>query len=196
MLPGYISYYLGTDTSVEKALPAGLTCVLGLLAVFSIIGFAVSALGNIVTRYIPSLELAAGLLAILMGIIVLARINILSFLHAPSIVRAPKRRGFVGLFLYGFVYGLATFGCSAPILFSMIVYAMSTGGLFSGAIVFIVYALGMGIPVMITTVFVAKAKKIALKRMVRSTDRFQKISGIILILIGIYIIYYYTTFLR
>ena len=43
----------------------------------------------------------------------------------------------------------------------------------------------------VTTTLLAKAKKLILKRIVRMMPLFQKISGIILIIIGVYLIYFY-----
>ena len=58
-------------------------------------------------------------------------------------------------------------------------------------ITFVVYAIGMGLPIIITTIFVVKAKKLMLRRIVKMMPWVQKISGIVLIVIGIYLIYFY-----
>jgi len=188
MLPGYISYYMGAKASLEKAVSGGVACTLGLLTVFSAIGVVVSTLGSLVSRYIPLLELVAGLIVISMGISMIAEIRFPTFF---TISRAPRQRGLIGVFLYGVVYGLAALGCSAPIFFSILFYAVSAGGLFYGMITFVVYALGMGLPIIITTILVAKAKKFMLERMLKMIPWFQKIGGIVLIIIGAYLIYFY-----
>ncbi|MFQ5758117.1 MAG: cytochrome c biogenesis CcdA family protein, partial [Candidatus Bathyarchaeia archaeon] len=188
MLPGYISYYIGTRSSLGRAIYGGVACTLGLLTVFSIIGVAVSMLGSFVSRYMPFLELVAGLAAILMGISIIIEIKFPTFLTK---LRAPKQRGLVGIFLYGIIYGLATMGCSAPIFFSILFYAVAAGGPLYGTITFVVYAIGMGLPIIVTTILVAKAKKLLLERIVKATPWFQKISGIVLIIIGVYLIYFY-----
>ena len=191
MLPGYISYYIGAKPSLERAIPAGIVCTSGLLAVFSMVGLAVSAFGSLASRYISFLELVAGVLVILMGTVTIARIRFPTLLGVVSKLKAPKTRGLSGIFLYGVAYGLATLACSAPIFFSMLFYALASGGPLYGLTTFIVYAIGMGIPLLITTILVAKVKKIVLEKIVRLTPLFQEISGIILILIGTYILYYY-----
>jgi len=188
MLPGYISYYMGAKASLEKAVSGGVACTLGLLTVFSAIGVVVSTLGSLVSRYIPLLELVAGLIVIFMGISMIAEIRFPTFF---TISRAPRQRGLIGVFLYGVVYGLAALGCSAPIFFSILFYAVSAGGPLYGMITFVVYAIGMGLPIIITTILVAKAKKFMLERMVKMIPWFQKISGIVLIIIGAYLIYFY-----
>lgn len=195
MLPGYISYYMGSKASLGKAVPSGLACTLGLLTVFSVIGIAISTFGSLITQYIPVLELVAGVAAILMGVSMIIEIRIPTFLVRLSALslRTPKKRGLIGIFLYGALVGLATIGCSAPIFLSIIFYAVAAGGPLYGIITFVVYASGMGLPIIITTILVAKAKELTLERIVKMTPWLQKISGIVLIVIGVYLIYFYYT---
>ncbi len=188
MLPGYISYYMGVKASLEKTVAGGVACTLGLLTVFSVIGVVVSTLGSIISRYIPLLELVAGLLVIFMGVSMIFKMR---FPTLFTISKAPRQRGLIGVFLYGVAYGLATLGCSAPIFFSMLFYAFASGGPLHGIATFMVYAIGMGLPIIIITIFVARAKKFMLERMVKMIPWFQKASGIILIIIGAYLIYFY-----
>ncbi len=187
MLPGYISYYMGTKTSLGKAVPHGIACTLGIVTVFSTIGIIASLLGSVINPYIPLLELVAGIATILLGISMLIEIR-LPTISLP--LKAPRRKGAVGIFLYGVVYGLATLGCSAPIFFAILFLAIAEG-LVNGVITFLVYALGMGLPLILTAVLVAMAKEVTLKRIVKMMPWLQKISGIILIVIGIYLIYFY-----
>jgi len=51
----------------------------------------------------------------------------------------------------------------------------------------------MGLPIIITTILVAKAKELTLERIVKMTPWLQKISGTVLIFIGVYLIYFYYT---
>jgi len=191
MLPGYISYYMGAKVSMEKALAGAAACTLGLLTVFSAIGVVVSTLGGFISQYIPLLELAAGLIVVFLGISMIFEIRFPTFF---TISTAPTQKGLIGVFLYGVAYGLATLGCSAPIFFSILFYAVAAGGSLYGIITFVVYAIGMGLPITITTILIARAKKFLLKRMMNMLPWLQKISGLVLITIGAYLIYYYTTF--
>ena len=125
---------------------------------------------------------------IFMGISLIVEIRFPVFF---TISKAPTQRGLIGIFLYGIAYGLATMGCSAPIFFSTLLYAVASGGPLYVAITFVVYAIGMGIPIIITTILVAKARKLMVERMINMIPRFRKISGIILMIIGAYLIYFY-----
>lgn len=173
-----------------KAVPSGVACTLGLVTVFSVIGAMASILGSLINPYIPLLELVAGLATILLGVSMLIEIRFPSF-SLP--IKAPKRRGFIGLFLYGAVYGLATLGCSAPVFFAILFWAIAGGGLLNGIITFIAYAVGMGLPLILTTILLAMAKELALRRMVRMLPWLRRISGAVLIIIGVYLTYLYFT---
>jgi cytochrome c biogenesis protein CcdA len=87
---------------------------------------------------------------------------------------------------------LAGVGCSAPIFLSVLVYAISSG-LINGVITFITYALGMGVPLIITSVLLAEAKEYIIRKISRATPLLQKSSGIVLIIVGIYLLYLYYT---
>jgi cytochrome c biogenesis protein CcdA len=188
MLPGYLSYYLGKKKTIETAISSGLACTLGLIAVFSVIGVGVALAGSVITQYIPLLEVIAGSIAIILGVSMLTNIK---FPTLFKISRAPTQKGLPGLFLYGIAYGLATLGCSAPIFFSTLFYALTSGGFLAGIVTFVVYAIGMGLPILLITILLAKTKTQLLNRVMNVMPWFEKISSVIIIAIGIYLISYY-----
>jgi cytochrome c biogenesis protein CcdA/chitodextrinase len=183
MLPGYLSYYLGRKKTLETAVSSGIACTLGLIAVFSVIGVGAALAGSVITQYIPALEVVAGSLAIVMGISMLMNIK---FPTLFKISRAPTQKGLPGLFLYGIAYGLATLGCSAPIFFSTLFYAITSGGFLAGITTFVVYAVGMGLPILLITILLAKTKTQLLNRVMNVMPWFEKISSVIIIAIGVY----------
>ena len=191
LLPGYISYYLGSDFSVVRAVTGGLVCTLGLMTLYSVIGVLASGLGVVLSSVIPTVSLVAGLLMIAMGAATLLHVN-LPFIQVGA---SPSRRqGLVGLYLFGLVYGVAGVGCSAPVFISVFFYALS-GGVLNGVLTFLVYGLGMGIPLIVTSVLVARAKDVMIGRISRATERLQRLSGFILVAVGIYLIYYNVVYL-
>jgi cytochrome c biogenesis protein CcdA/cytochrome oxidase Cu insertion factor (SCO1/SenC/PrrC family) len=188
MLPGYISYYIGSEVSVERAVFGGVVCALGLVAVFSVIGVGVSLVGSFVSSFIPVLGLVAGLIAVFMGVSMLVKFKFPSFL---GVSRAPSRRGLGGIFLYGCAYGLATLGCSAPIFFSTIFYAVASGGFVFGVLTFVVYALGMGVPIVVVSVLVSRAKRFVVDRVLRFMPWFERVGGVFLVVVGVYLLVSY-----
>jgi len=188
MFPGYISYYIGSRAPLERAIIGGIACTLGLLAVFSLIGVIASMIGSFVYIYMPFLELIAGIVAIILGLGMIVEIE-LPMLPIP--VRAPKQRTLIGIFFYGVAYGLAALGCSAPIFFSVLFYSVVSGGLLYGMFIFIVYAFGMGFPLIMVTIILSRARGFISRRIVKATPLLHRLSGMIIVLIGVYLIYYY-----
>jgi len=192
LLPGYVSYYLGAKFGATKALTGGLACTLGLITVFAAIGTLASSLGELVPQVIPLLDIAAGVILIAMGLgnLLNLKMPFISLNIAPS-----KKQGFLGLYTYGIVYGLAGVGCSAPIFISVLFYSMSKG-LAQGILSFIAYAIGMGAPLIVTTILLSQAKDYMIQRINMATEKLQRASGAILIAVGTYLIYfYYITYL-
>jgi len=123
----------------------------------------------------------------------MSRIGVCYPSSGPSRERWPSstQKGLPGLFLYGIAYGLATLGCSAPIFFSTLFYALTSGGFLAGIVTFVVYAIGMGLPILLITILLAKTKTQLLNRVMNVMPWFEKISSVIIIAIGIYLISYY-----
>jgi cytochrome c-type biogenesis protein len=192
LLPGYVSYYLGARFGVVKALTGGLACTLGLITVFAAIGGLSSSLGELIPQIIPLLDIAAGVILIAMGLGNLLELKtpFLSLNVMPS-----RRRGFIGLYTYGIIYGLAGVGCSAPIFISVLFYAMSKG-LAQGVLSFVAYALGMGLPLIVTTLLLSQAKGYMIQSINMATEKLRRASGAVLVAVGLYLIYfYYVTYL-
>lgn len=187
LLPGYVSYFLGSDFSVARGVYGGLACTLGLMTVFSVVGVLASSLGALLQSLIPLLDLLAAAILISMGMVMLLEIQLpyISVNVDPS-----RRRGLPGFYLFGIVYGMAGVGCSAPIFLSVLFHAM-TKGLINGLLTFAAYAVGMGIPLVATGVLLAEAKDYVIARITRITPRLHRLSGVILILVGAYLAYFY-----
>jgi cytochrome c-type biogenesis protein len=191
LLPGYVSYYLGSDFSVTKGVLGGLACTLGLTTVFSVVGVLTSNLGSLLHTLVPLLDLLAAAILIAMGAIMLLKVQLpyLSFNVSPS-----RRRGLPGFYLFGIVYGMAGVGCSAPIFLSVLVHAMTKGPV-NGLLTFTVYAIGMGVPLIITNILLAETQDYVIAKIMKITPRLHRLSGIVLILVGAYLAYfYYTTY--
>lgn len=187
LIPGYISYYLGRDFSVTRAIIGGFTCMLGLITVFTIIGFMASMIGEVLMRNIPLLDLIAGIALVVMGFMTLTHRELPYFRFSA---KPSQRKDLAGLYVFGVIYGLAGVGCSAPIFLSVIFYAL-TRDLTNGVVSLLLYAFGMGFPLMITSLLLSKAKDYMIGRIFMETRRIQKISGIMLIIVGVYLLYYH-----
>lgn len=95
------------------------------------------------------------------------------------------------MFLYGFGYGLATTGCTFPIFLSLIVLPIASGRFIRGFSTFATFALAVGLLMILATVLIGLAKEALMKKLVASTIWIKRISGIILIMVGFYLGYFF-----
>jgi cytochrome c biogenesis protein CcdA len=97
----------------------------------------------------------------------------------------------VAVFLYGFGYALASTGCTLPLYVSITVLPLTSG--FSGAalVTFLAFAAAMAVLMLVTTVLVGLARQQLVVRFQRSAGWIKRASGVVLILAGAYLGYYY-----
>jgi cytochrome c-type biogenesis protein len=191
LIPGYISYYLGSDLSVQRALKGGLISTLGLVSVYGFIGLGAQFLGSLIRPYITTFILFSAIVLFFLGFLILANVN-LPYLFS---INPSNKRGITGFFIFGVAYGLAAAGCTAPIFFSILLLAVMGEGALGGVLTFAFYAIGVGLPLIVTGILVALAKNTIIDKIRNLTPKLHKISGIVMILVGIYLIYIYLTWL-
>ena len=85
-------------------------------------------------------------------------------------------------------------GCTLPLLFAMIIVPLTQGKIFAVFLSLLVYALAMSILMIFVTYLVAWSETKILSKMVKSTGTIKKLSGLALIIIGAYLVYYNTVY--
>jgi len=108
-----------------------------------------------------------------------------------------ETQGFRKLYSYGFGYTLLGIGCGGPIMAGLFVFALSQGGFFSALSALAVYSFTMALLMIVVSVLVALSKETLLTGLRQSTVAIQRASGILLLLVGAFLILssiYITTF--
>jgi len=188
LLPGYFSYRLTVSESRLRTVAAGLICAVGLVGVFCLIAFLLSLAGAILSSYIEMLPLLSGVIISVMGILMLIGRG---FSCSPSLVKIRRGHDLLGTLGYGIAYGFASTACSAPVFYSVVLYSLASRGIVEGAVAFIVYSVGIGIPLVAISVLVGFGRAALVQRFSRFTPMLHKTSGILLIAFGLYQIYSY-----
>jgi cytochrome c biogenesis protein CcdA len=60
--------------------------------------------------------------------------------------------------------------------------------------VFITYAFSMGVTMLLVTLLIARTEKAVIKRFAASTAAIKKGSGVVLILVGLYLLYFFVRY--
>ncbi len=190
LIPGYIAYLLGGNITFRRVMRGIVFTLIGIFTVFSLVGLALAISSQIIQSILPHLTLAAALIILLIGISKTLEINIPIFGFSHLAGKSFKSSSF---FSYGIAYAFAGAGCTLPIFFAVLLYASLTPGL-EAFITMLTYSTGVAIPLVITGILTGTANIRGIQKIGRLTAKINRLSGIILIGAGIYLIYYYLSF--
>ncbi|HLC40146.1 MAG TPA: cytochrome c biogenesis protein CcdA [Methylomirabilota bacterium] len=191
LFPGYVSYYLaasGENSGIGRSLGLGLSCAAGSVLFFALVGIAITLIGGALSPYLIGTKPFVALAVVALGVVQFADIRM------PSLALPLGGRGLpvaAAVFLYGFGYALASTGCTLPLYVSITVLPLTSG--FSGAAIltFASFATAMALLMLLTTLLVGLAKQNLIRTLQSSTKWIKRASGVVLILAGLYLGYYY-----
>lgn len=196
MLPTFITFYLSADDDPEKelhdrllsALWLGLCVTAGFLVVFVIAGMVLTAGGRSLIKITPWIGIGVGLLFILLGVRFLFGKGVV--LPMPISQLDMTTKGPKGMFLYGIVYAAVSLSCTLPVFLSVFAGSLAVDRWTSAIALFFAYSFGMG--TVITTLALASAlfQGTVTQYLRRLVPYIKGISALMLILAGIYLIYY------
>jgi cytochrome c-type biogenesis protein len=191
IVPGYLSLVSGvaigsapaSRRQTERVVVASTLFVLGFTIVFVALGAAAGLLGGLLDGARPAVTRAAGALMILMGLLVLGLVRVPFLARDYRVHFVDRAYGPIGVVLIGMAFGVGWTPCIGPILATILLYAGTAETAQEGALLLMVYSLGLGIP------FVGSA--IALSRAVNGLGWVRQhlpalnaFSGAVLVLIG------------
>jgi cytochrome c-type biogenesis protein len=196
LVPSYLSLLGGLSeqnrsTSKGQLVFVSLSFVFG----FSVIFIALSILSSIffffIGRISPWINLAAGIIIIGLGLNII--FDFLKFLNYEKRFHSGKRpRGIGGAFLAGMAFGAGWTPCIGPILAGILLMAGQKGQTGTAVLYLTAYSAGLGIPFLGAAVFfdyfLARRSGQGAAKFRKHLPLIQKISGLLLILIGILIL--------
>ena len=190
MLPIYISYFIGKDNkNVKKAVLNASGFVLGFTIVFLVLSIFASQLGSLISSYIKYIKIFFGVIVILLGLNYMEVIEI-KFLNKIKMKQADtKDLTFLKSILFGSVFSISWTPCIGTFLSSALLLIAKEQDIIKGILLMLVYSIGLGIPFIISAVLLEKLKEM-FNVIKRNYDKIKKISGLILILMGIYMIFF------
>lgn len=194
LIPVYLAYITGLSVKELKDNQNGIN--ISINSIFFVFGFTLVFSIFSVLLFILSLGLSGfkiwfsrigGLIVILFGLHLtgILKLNFLNFQLKAEI--KPKTSGILSSFLLGVAFGGGWTPCVGPILSGILMMSTQSDKIIKAIVQLILYSLGIGIPFILTGVF--------LNKMITLFNFFKKhskiieiISGIFLIILGILII--------
>ena len=186
-------------TKSYKILVYGVFGALGLVTFSLLLGITIALLGagfgkslalagpepSLVVRWIRGI--VGGVLIYLGFSHIISKGLNLTFL-TPKVSLQKIKSPAASMFWYGFLYNLIGIGCGGPILAGLSVFALSVGGFASAFMAFVVYALVMALLMIIITLLIGFSKGMLMEKLQANVVTIKKVSGVILILVGIFLI--------
>jgi cytochrome c-type biogenesis protein len=199
MLPAYLGYFLGLEddttdlgTRILRSLGVGAALTAGFVVVFAVLGSVLSGLESLFSvrldDKLPYVTIPVGLALAGLGIAMLRGYE--PTLRLPRLDRGAGSRQAGSMFLFGVSYAVTSFSCTWPLFALAVSNTFSEDGYVTGVAVYITYALGMGLVLMVLTLLVSCARRPLLDR-VRAASRYVgRLSGGLLVVAGSYVAYY------
>src|SRR5215831_17750936 len=153
LVPGYLGFISGVSSSRGRTLGAAALFVTGFSLVFTALGAGASSIGSLLIEHRLLLERAAGLLIILMGLVVLGLMRLPLLMREGRPLMERVRPGPSGALFLGIAFAFGWTPCVGPVLGSILLLAGAQGTLTAGALLLLLYSLGLGVPFLAAALF-------------------------------------------
>ena len=205
MLPAYLGLYLRANNEEAespniallfgRAVLIGSVVTVGFIVLFGVAGTAIGLGASVLVDALPWTGLFVGILLVSAGAWIVAGGKLYSGLaaRAASHIGEGNEVGVKGYFLFGLSYGVASLGCTLPIFLAVLGVNTAGVGLLESAGQFLLYALGMGSVIMALTLGMAFFKGAVVKGLRKALPYVQPIGAGLMIVAGVYIIFYWLT---
>ena len=197
MLPAYLALVVnGEQTSrpraVGRALTATAAMAVGFLTVFGLFGLLTVSAASTVQQYAPYLTLVVGVVLVALGLWLLSgrELTALRWNSARLGSRWTPTTRLGSMFGYGVGYAVASLSCTIGPFLAVTGSSLRTGSLLDGVLVYVAYAAGITLVVGVLAVAVALANSALIDRIRRVLPYLNRISGAVLIVVGLYVGYY------
>jgi len=197
LIPAYFSFITGlsldelTENKAEtrrKVILSTVFYVAGFSFIFILFGASASFLGGIASQYAWIIRYLGGGIVIVFGLHLLGIINIKALHFEKRLHVQEKPLHLMGTFVIGMAFGAGWSPCIGPMLGSILIVAGNQNTILKGILLLAVYSAGLALPFLILSFFIHSILDI-MKRATKLINIINKVSGILLIVIGLLLIF-------
>lgn len=184
LLPLYISYFAAEGEQKEKKIKVflrALSFVLGFTLIFSLMGLFAGTVGSFLQNHKLILNIICGMIIIVFGLSYLEVIP-LSFLKGMT--KSRKANSIISAFVFGIIYSVSLSPCIGAFLGSALMMASNSADTFKGVTLLLTYSLGMGIPFLLSSIFIDSLKN-TFKAIKNHYKIINTVCGVFLIIVGL-----------
>jgi cytochrome c-type biogenesis protein len=199
LVPSYVTFLTGL--SIENvsrarrvALLHALLFIAGFTAIFVALGAGATAIGVLLGAYRDWISRIGGVLLIVFGFVLLEVLTIPALSRERRVYLAEKPVGLLGSLLVGIAFGAGWTPCIGPILGGILSLASVSTSMSRGLGLLLAYSAGLAVPFLLAALAIDRFIAL-LARMRRGLAWVSRISGALLIAVGVLLVTGYFTVL-
>ena len=190
MLPIYISYFAGDDkNNLRKKLINSLAFILGFTTIFIILSVCASTIGTLLSHWIKYIKILFGIVIIFLGFNYLELIKIKVLNKSKGVKADTKNLNFIKSFVFGILFSISWTPCIGTFLSGALLLIAKHQNITKGILLMLTYSAGLGIPFVLSVLLIEKLKN-AFDIIKKHYGMVKIISGVILIVMGVYTIFF------
>ena len=199
LIPSYVTFITGlslddVQNARRTALVHGSLFVLGFTLIFLAMGAGATLLGQVLVHNRDWISRIGGVVIIIFGLYLLGVLNIGFMSREARFHVADKPVGYFGTLFVGIAFGAGWTPCLGPILGSILVYTSSQADLVRGMWLLLAYSLGLAVPFLLSAVAIDRFSAF-FQRMRKQMIWVSRISGLVMIAVGLLLVTNYFTIL-
>jgi cytochrome c-type biogenesis protein len=161
VVPGYLTFISGVSfdelgARTRDVMVPTIAFVLGFSLMFTAYGASAGLIGYSLTESQDTLNLVAGIVLIVMGVLMVALPSLGLMQNDIKFSMARRPTTLAGASVVGAAFAVGWTPCIGPILGSILTYAAPTGSPGLGASLLFTYSLGLGIPFLLSGLFITR----------------------------------------
>lgn len=191
LVPGYLSYVSALPVSeLEQGharrvtVRASLLFVAGFTLVFTIFGVTATVLGSLFLRNQDGIVKVFGVVVIALGLATMGVLRVPVLMREKRLDLARVPRGPAWAFPMGMAFAAGWAPCIGPVLATILATAAATGTVAWGAILLVLYSIGLGVPFVLLALGFSRAQR-SLEWLRRNGRRIEVAGGVLLVGVGV-----------
>lgn len=187
LVPAYLGIIVGEVGDAHdpaRAVPATLIFIAGFTTVFAGLGAVAGLLGSSLSSFQDVVRVVGGVLIIVMGLALLGVARGPLARERRLIPMLPAIGGVARPYIVGVAFGAGWSPCVGPLLAAALTIAARSEAVGRGTILLCAYAMGIGVPFLVTALGIASSPRLA-DRLRRMGPGLERVSGVLLVALGV-----------
>jgi cytochrome c-type biogenesis protein len=187
LVPAYLGIIVGEVGDAHdpaRAVPATLIFIAGFTTVFAGLGAVAGLLGSSLSTFQDTVRVVGGVVIIVMGLALLGVARGVFGRERRLIPQLPAITGVARPYIVGVAFGAGWSPCVGPLLAAALTIAARSHAVGRGTILLCAYAMGIGVPFLVTALGIASSPRLA-ERLRRMGPGLERVSGALLVVLGV-----------